>query len=129
MPRPRTPVTRERALLAAVKIADEHGLEGLTMRRLASALGVEAMSIYHHLRNKDEILDGMVELVFSEMELPPTDVHWKDAVRARCASVREVLTRHPWAISIMQSRTSPGPATLGHLDAFIGCLRAGGFSV
>ena len=125
----RTPVTRERALAAAVKLADAEGLGALTMRRLARELGVEAMSLYHHLRNKEELLDGMVERVFSEMELPPTGVHWKEAVRARCASVRTVLASHPWAISIMQSRTSPGPATLGHLDAMLGSCRRAGFSV
>ena len=125
----RTPVTRERALHAAVTLADAEGLAALTMRRLASELGVEAMSLYHHLAGKEEILDGMVEVVFAEMELPPQDVGWKAAMLRRGASVRTVLTRHPWAIAIMQSRTAPGPETLGHLDAMIGSCRRAGFSV
>lgn len=125
----RVPLSRDRALAAAVALADAEGLEALTMRRLARELGVEAMSLYHHLKNKDEILDGMVEAVFAEIELPAPDAEWKPAMLARSASLREVLTRHPWAISIMESRTSPGPATLRHHDAVIGCFRNGGFSV
>jgi AcrR family transcriptional regulator len=127
--KPRTPVTRERALSAAVALADAEGLGSLTMRRLARELGVEAMSLYHHLANKDEILDGMVEMVFGEIELPAEDTGWKAAMLRRGASVRAALTRHPWAISIMESRTSPGPNTLGHLDAMLGCCRNAGFSV
>jgi AcrR family transcriptional regulator len=123
------PLTREHALTTAVAIADAEGLAALTMRRLARELGIEAMSLYHHLANKDDILDGMVELVFAEIEPPSLDADWKTAMRDRGNSVRAALTRHPWAISIMQSRASPGPATLGHLDAFLGCCRRAGFSV
>ncbi|MBA2557348.1 MAG: TetR/AcrR family transcriptional regulator, partial [Chloroflexi bacterium] len=126
---PRAPLSRQRALSAAVALADREGLGSLTMRRLARELDVEAMSLYHHLANKDVILDGMVEMVFGEIELPSQDTDWKVAMRRRGTSVRSVLTRHPWAISIMESRTSPGPATLGHLDAMIGCCRRAGFSV
>lgn len=126
---PRAPLSRQRALSAAVALADREGLGSLTMRRLARELDVEAMSLYHHLANKDVILDGMVEMVFGEIELPSHDTDWKVAMRRRGTSVRSVLTRHPWAISIMESRTSPGPATLGHLDAMIGCCRRAGFSV
>jgi AcrR family transcriptional regulator len=122
-------VTRERALTAAIALADADGLAALTMRRLARELDVEAMSLYHHLANKDDILDGMVEIVFGEIELPPRDTNWKEAMRRRGESVRAVLTRHPWAISIMESRTSPGPNTLGHLDAMLGACRAAGFSL
>ncbi len=125
----RAPLTRERALAAAVTLADADGLEALTMRRLARELEVEAMSLYHHLANKDDILDGMVETVFGEIELPPKDTDWKVAMRRRGESVRAALTRHPWAISIMESRTSPGPNTLGHLDAMLGSCRAAGFSI
>ena len=125
----RTPVTRDRALAAAVALADAAGLASLTMRRLARELGVEAMSLYHHLANKEEILDGMVELVFGEIELPRGDLDWKEAMLRRGASVRAALTRHPWAISIMESRTSPGPNTIGHLDAMIGACRRAGFSI
>lgn len=126
---PRAPLSRQRALSAAVALADREGLGSLTMRRLARELDVEAMSLYHHLANKDVILDGMVEMVFGEIELPSQDTDWKLAMRRRGTSVRSALTRHPWAISIMESRRSPGPATLGHLDAMIGCCRRAGFSV
>ncbi len=126
---PRLPLSRQRALSAAIAVADAEGLDSLTMRRLAQALDVEAMSLYHHVANKHDILDGMVEMVFGEIDLPSYDTDWKTAMRQRAASVRAALTRHPWAISIMESRTSPGPATLRHHDAVIGCCRAAGFSV
>ena len=126
---PRVPLTRDRALAAAVALADAEGIGSLTMRKLAQELGVEAMSLYHHVANKDEILDGMVELVFGEIELPSETADWNTAMRQRATSVRAALTRHPWAISIMQSRTSPGPATLRHHDAVLGCCRAAGFSI
>ena len=125
----RGPLTRDRALAVAVEIADLEGLAAMTMRRLARDLGVEAMSLYHHVANKDDILDAMVERVFDEMDLPSPEAPWKDAMRDRAASVRAVLSRHPWAVSIMQSRTAPGPATLGHLDAVIGVCRRAGFTV
>lgn len=99
------------------------------MRRLAQALGVEAMSLYHHVANKDDILDGMVEVVFGEIELPTAGVDWKTAMHGRAASARAALLRHRWAISIMESRASPGPATLRHHDAVLGSCRAAGFSV
>jgi AcrR family transcriptional regulator len=126
---PRTPLTRRRALEAAVAVADTEGLGALTMRRLARELGVEAMSLYHHVTNKDDILDGMVEQVFGEIDLPRDDAPWREAMLERGASVRAALTRHPWAISIMESRTSPGPATLRHHDAVLGACRRAGFSV
>jgi AcrR family transcriptional regulator len=122
-------VTRRRALGAAVAVADGEGLAALTMRRLARELGVEAMSLYHHVANKDDILDGMVEVVFGEIDLPRDDVPWRAAMLERGHSVRAALTRHPWAISIMESRTSPGPATLRHHDAVLGSCRRAGFSV
>jgi AcrR family transcriptional regulator len=112
-----------------VALADAGGLGSLTMRRLAQELGVEAMSLYHHVASKDDILDGMVEQVFSEIDLPADDTDWKTAMRRRAASVRAALTRHPWAISIMESRASPGPATLRHHDAVIGCCRRAGFPI
>jgi AcrR family transcriptional regulator len=126
---PRPPLTRERALTTAVALADAEGIGALTMRRLARELGVEAMSLYHHVANKDEILDGMVDLVFGEIELPADDADWHPAMRDRAISVRAALTRHPWAIGIMESRSTPGPATLQHHDAVIGCCRRAGFSV
>ena len=112
-----------------MRLADHGGLDELSMRRLASALGVEAMSLYHHVPNKDAILDGMVDLVFEEIELPPRDVDWKTALRRRMSSVREVLVRHRWALRILESRRTPGAATLAHHDAVLGCLRDAGFSV
>ena len=125
----RAPLSRPRALTAALALADAEGLGAVTMRKVAQALGVEAMSLYHHVANKDDILDGMVDMVLSEIELPADDTDWKTAMRQRGDSVRAVLTRHPWAITVMQSRTSPGPATLQHLDAMIGRCRRAGFSV
>jgi AcrR family transcriptional regulator len=125
----RQPVSRQRALEKARALADAGGLETLTMRRLAEALGVEAMSLYHHVPNKDAILDGMVDLVFEEIEPPSPSVDWQIAMRRRGASVRAVLLRHRWALRLMESRKSPGPATLAHHDAVLGCLRAAGFSI
>jgi AcrR family transcriptional regulator len=128
-PRSRTPLSRERALSAAVTIADAEGLDALTMRRLAQELGVEAMSLYYHVANKEDILDGMVETVFSEIELPSDDTDFRTAMLRRAASLRATLTRHPWAITIMESRMSPGPATMRHHDWVIGCFRRAGFSI
>ena len=127
--KPRSPLSRERVLLAAVALADEHGIASLSMRRLGDVLGVEAMSLYNHVANKDELLDGMVDLVFSEIDLPVGGADWKTAMRERAQSARQALRRHPWAIVLMSTRTSPGPATLRHHDAVIGTLRAAGFSV
>ncbi|MFO0598263.1 MAG: TetR/AcrR family transcriptional regulator C-terminal domain-containing protein [Myxococcaceae bacterium] len=112
-----------------MKLADEEGLEGVSMRRLAQELGVEAMSLYHHVKNKDEILDGMVDLVFGQMLTPPGELGWKDALRHRCVSVREVLLRHRWALSVIESRKAPGPKNLDHHDAVLGCFKQAGFSL
>ena len=128
-PAPRTPLNRERVLRVAVSFADENGIELLTMRKLGEAAGVEAMSLYNHVANKDDLLDGMINLVFGEIELPDGARGWKPAMRGRAISVRTVLARHPWAISLMDTRTSPGPATLLHHDAVIGCLRGAGFPI
>ena len=125
----RARLSRERVLAGAVTFADERGIEALTMRKLGEALGVEAMSLYNHVANKDQLLDGMVDIVFGEVGLPPGDVDWKTAMRRRAVSARQVLSRHRWAIGLMESRTSPGPATLRHHDSVIGCLRGAGFSV
>jgi AcrR family transcriptional regulator len=125
--RPR--LSRERVLEAAVVLADGAGIEALSMRKLGDQLGVEAMSLYKHVANKDDLLDGMVDRVFAEIELSTGEPCWRTAVRGRAVSVREVLRRHPWAVPLMQSRTNPGPSTLGHLDALIGVLRGAGFSV
>jgi AcrR family transcriptional regulator len=122
-------LTRGRVLSAAVVFADQHGLASLTMRKLGELLGVEAMSLYNHVKNKDDLLDGMVDLVFAEIELPSPGEPWKEAMRRRALSAQEVLARHRWAITLMQSRTTPGPATLRHHDAVIGSLRQAGFSI
>ncbi len=126
---PRASLSRERVLRAAVLLADEEGVASLTMRKLAEKLGVKAMSLYHHLANKDEVLDGMLDIVFSEIDLPPSGADWKTAMRQRAISAREALSRHPWAIGLLESRANPGPATLKHHDAVIGSLREAGFSI
>jgi AcrR family transcriptional regulator len=128
-PPARAPLSRERILQAAVSLADESGYESLSMRKLGEAVGVEAMSLYHHVAGKDDLLDGMVDAVFGEVELPAGCADWKAAMRSRAISVRRVLSRHGWAIAFMSSRTSPGAATLRHHDAVLGCLRSAGFSV
>jgi AcrR family transcriptional regulator len=125
----RTPLSRERVLRAAIALADEGGFESLTMRKLAKELGVEAMSLYNHVANKDDLLDGMVDLVFAEIELPSTDGDWRAAMRARAVSTREALNRHRWAIGLMEGRSSHGPANLSLHNAVLGCLRAAGFSL
>ncbi|MFH8499721.1 TetR/AcrR family transcriptional regulator [Streptomyces coeruleorubidus] len=125
----RTPLSRERVIRTAMAVADEKGAAALTMRAIAEPLGVEAMSLYHHVAGREDILDGMVDAVFGEIELPPRDMDWKRALRHRADSARAVLLRHPWAVGLMDSRSQPGPATLRHHDAVIGTLRAGGFSV
>jgi AcrR family transcriptional regulator len=125
----REPVTRERAIEAAMALADAEGLEAVTMRRVAEALGVEAMSLYHHVPNKDAILDGMVDVVFAEVQPPSPAEPWRAAMHRRALAMRAMLLRHRWALRILESRTTPGFATLAHHDAVLGCLRAGGFSV
>lgn len=127
--RRRTPLTRDRVLRAAIKLADKGGLPSLSMRKLGQALGVEAMSLYKHVTSKDEILDGVVDAVFAEIGPPPPDAEWRTAMRERAVSARQVLLRHPWAIGLLDSRRNAGPATVRHHDSVIGCLRRGGFSI
>jgi len=128
-PNSRTPLTRERVLHAAIAVVDQGGLESLTMRRLGRHLGVEAMSLYKHLASKDEILDGIVEIVITDIDLPSAEADWKTAMRQRAISARQVLASHPWAIGMLESRAAMGPAALRYADAVIGSLRGGGFSV
>jgi AcrR family transcriptional regulator len=125
----RAPLSRDQVLRAAVTLADEGGIGALSMRKLGQALGVEAMSLYNHVADKGDLLDGMIDVVFGEIGLPSGDDGWKQAMRRRAISAREVLGRHRWAIGLMESRRSPGPATLRHHDAVLGCLRVAGFSV
>jgi AcrR family transcriptional regulator len=126
---PRIPLSKQRVLRAAVALADQGGVRSLSMRKLAQQLGVEAMSLYHHVANKDDILDGIVDVVFSEIDLPSSEAEWKAAMRQRAISAREALLRHPWATGLMESRSTPGPATLRHHDAVLGILRTAGFSI
>ena len=126
---PRPPLTRERVFQAAVDLADRDGLGALTMRRLGAELGVEAMSLYKHVANKEEILDGIVEVVVGEIETPREGADWKEAMRRRAISAREVLGRHSWAIGLLEARGSTGPKALRYLDAILGNLRSAGFSI
>jgi AcrR family transcriptional regulator len=116
-------------LAAAIAHADEGGLEALTMRKLAEELGVAPMALYRHVANKDDLVDGMVDVVFSEIDLPGPGAEWRTAMRQRAISVRDALLRHRWAIGLMESRSNPGPANLRHHDAVIGSLRVSGFDM
>lgn len=127
-PTGRRPLTRARVIEGAMELADAQGLAGLTMRNLAAHLGVKPMSLYHHVATKDQVLDAMVDAVYAQIVLPPADRPWATAMRVRSASAREVLGRHPWALTVLNSRRTPGPATLRHNDAVLGCLYGAGFS-
>jgi AcrR family transcriptional regulator len=122
----RIPLSAVRVLDGAMRLADRIGIEKLTIRRLADELGVTPMAIYNYMPSKEAIIDGMVEAVFTEIDLPPVEDDWKTAMRRRCVSMREVLLRHPWAPPLMESRPAPGPTLLHHHDAVLGCLRRGG---
>lgn len=124
----RPSLSRDQVLDGAVALADDVGIEALTIRRLATALGTKPMSIYRHVPSKEQIIDGMVERVFAEIERPAADGDWIDALRRRCLSAKVALNRHPWAAPLMEARRSPGPETLGHHDAMVACLRRGGLS-
>lgn len=126
---PRSPLSRDRVLKAAVALADQEGLEGLSMRRLAAEFGVVPMALYKHVANKEDMLDGMVDVVFGEIALPQPGEDWKSAMRRRAVSAREVLARHRWAIGLTESRMKPGATNLQHHDSVIGCLRSAGFSI
>jgi AcrR family transcriptional regulator len=125
----RVPLSRERVLRGAVAVADSGGIGSLTIRSLAQHLGAKPMSLYYYVTGKDEILDGIVDLVFSEIELPAVGGDWRSEIVRRANSARRALRRHSWAIGLMESRKNPGPATLRHHDAVIGTLRKAGFSV
>ncbi len=125
--RKRAPLTKERVLRTAVALADKIGIGSLSMRRLGQALGVEAMSLYKHVSNKEDILDGIVDLVVAEIDLPTVDDDWKSAIRRRATSAHAVLMRHPWVTMLLVSRANVGPAMLSYVDATIGCLREAGF--
>ncbi|WP_430645051.1 TetR/AcrR family transcriptional regulator [Agromyces sp. GXS1127] len=114
-------LNRDRVLHGAIEFADREGIEPLTIRRLAEHLGVKPMTIYHYVANKEAIIDGMIDLVFDEIDRPSSDDPWREGIRRRSASLRIVLRRHPWATPLMESRTSPGAGTLGHHDAVLAC--------
>ncbi|MBL5974100.1 MAG: TetR family transcriptional regulator [Candidatus Leucobacter sulfamidivorax] len=125
----REPLSRERICEAAVAVADAGGLSALSMRSVGRELGVEAMSLYHHVGGKEELLDDLVDWTFAQIELPrPTD-GWRQGMARRAESARRILTAHPWSLTLIDSRSNPGPALLRHHDAVIGCLRRGGFTV
>lgn len=122
-------LSEQRVVLEAIRLADSEGVDGLSMRRLAVALGAGAMSLYYYVASREELLDAMIDVVFEEIELPPVERDWQSAMRQRAESAREVLARHPWAIGLMESRTTPGPANLCHREAVTACLRRAGFSI
>ena len=125
----RSPLTRERVLKAAVRLADREGIEAVSMRRLGTELGIEAMSLYTHVRGKDDLLDGMIELVIREIPVHRDGADWKASLRATILAARGVVLRHPWAPRIIETRDDPGPSGLRYYDAVMGILREGGFSL
>ena len=129
-PRRRAPLTRERVLRTAVRLADREGIDAVSMRRVGQALGVEAMSLYTHVHDKDDLLGGISDLVVGEVPLPRVaGSDWKASLRATILGARLALLRHPWAPRVLEARTGPGPATLAYFDAVVGILRGGGFSI
>jgi AcrR family transcriptional regulator len=125
----RVPLTRERVLRTAVDLADQSGIEALSMRKLAQALDVVPMALYRHVANKDELLNALVDVVVGEIDPPLEGADWKTALRARILSARRALLRHPWASRLMESRKTPTPVVLGYMDSMIGMFRKGGFSL
>ena len=126
---PRVPLSRERILRTAVALADGGGVESASMRKIVQELGVVPMALYKHVSGKDELLDGMVDVVVGEIDPPAPNVDWMTAVRRRILSARRALLRHPWASRVIESRTDPTPTVLGYMDSMIGMFRAGGFSI
>jgi AcrR family transcriptional regulator len=127
--RTREPLSRERILQAAVALADQGGVESLSMRKIAQQLGVVPMALYKHVANKDELLDGLVDVVIGEIDPPLQGVDWKTAVRERILSARRSLLRHPWASQVIESRAEPTPTIIGYIDSMMGLFLSGGFSV
>ena len=126
---PREPLSRERILGTAMALADEGGVESLSMRKIALELGVVPMALYKHVANKDELLDGLVDVVVGEIDPPLPDADWKTTIRERALSARRALLRHPWASQVIESRTDPTPAVIEYMDSMIGIFRSGGFSI
>ena len=126
---PEPGLSKQKVVAEAIKIADREGVDGLSMRRLAGALGAGAMSLYHYVASKEDLLDAMIDVVFGEIEAPPEGTDWRSAMRHRSLSARQVLAHHPWAIALMDSRTTPGPTHLHHRESMAACLRTAGFTV
>jgi AcrR family transcriptional regulator len=126
--RPRDPLKRERIIEAAIRLADERGIGAVSMRTLARNLGVQAMSLYNHVAKKDDVIDGMVDVVIGQIELPAALGDWKEAMYRRAVSAHQVFLRHPWAPPLVISRMNVGPAMLRYIDATLGCLYEAGFS-
>ena len=124
----RAPLSKERVLLAAIELADDGGIEAVTMRKLAQELGVEAMSVYYYVTNKDDILDGIIDIVVGEIATPPTGIGWRAAIRASAISAHQILMCHPWACSLMMMPARVRPARVHYMEALLGCLRGAGFS-
>lgn len=125
----RTQLTRERVVAAGIELADRDGIESISMRRLAQELGVEAMSLYTHVRNKEDLLDGMVDAVIGKIPMSADGADWKTSLRQMVLAARSVVLTHPWAPRPIESRTTPGPATMRYLNTVLGVLREGGFTV
>ncbi|WP_189003954.1 TetR/AcrR family transcriptional regulator [Deinococcus roseus] len=126
---PRTPLSKQRVLQAALRFADQHGLETLSMRRLGQELGVEAMSLYKHVANKEALLDGLADLLIAEIEVPAEAADWQEAMRKRAQSAHQMLLRHPWGKALMGARLNIGPAMVRYVDVTLGWLLNAGFSV
>jgi AcrR family transcriptional regulator len=125
----RTPLSRDRVLGAAVDLADRGGYEGLSMRKLGQELGVDAMALYRHVRSKDDLLDGLVDVIIGQIERPSLPDDWKAALRAQAMGARGVMLRHPWARRVLEERGTGGPATLVHIETALATLHDGGFSI
>jgi AcrR family transcriptional regulator len=126
---PRTPLTRERVLRAAIALADRDGIEALSMRKLGQELGVDAMAMYRHVRSKDDLLDGVIELIVGEFERPAATSDWKGTLRGHAIAARAVMLRHPWARRVLEERGTSGPASLAHIEAVLATLQSAGFSI
>lgn len=126
---PAEPLTRQKVVQAAIQLADSDGIDSLSMRKLGEAVGVKAMSLYNHIANKEDLLDGMVDQVVSEIRLPEYGEDWREAMRLRAHSARDMFARHPWAVTLMETRENPGPASMTYYDAILRCLREAGFSL
>jgi AcrR family transcriptional regulator len=125
----RQPLTRDRVLQVAVELADRGGIEALSMRKLGQDLGVDAMALYRHVRNKDDLLDGLVEVIVGQIEPPQPGVEWKASLRAQAMAARRVMLGHPWARQVLEDRGTAGQAALAHIEAALATLRDGGFSI